>query len=216
MPIALLTGFEPFNGESINPSYEVIKSLPKEMKDIIIITEQLPTVFNKAAQKLEHLIAKHKPDIIICLGQAGGRFEITPERVAINLQDASMSDNEGAIPQDKKIQQYGENAYFTKLPIKAIVKELHRNQIPASISNTAGTYVCNDLMYSMLYYLEQMPEERNIKAGFVHIPYLPEQVVTKRGMPSMSFELIQKAIEIMIVTAGLYDDDIIYDNASIT
>jgi pyroglutamyl-peptidase len=202
----LITGFTPFGGEKINPSWEAIKRMKDNYGDIKVFKSEIPTVFNKAIYFLEEEIQRYNPDVVICTGQAGGRTAITPERVAINVNDARIPDNEGNTPIDKKIFEDGENAYFSSLPIKAIVKELRQKNIPATVSNSAGTFVCNNIMYGLLYYIDKNYE--NLKGGFVHIPYIHEQVVDKPNNPSMDLETIKKAFEIIIETIFRYDSDI--------
>ena len=199
----LITGFDAFNGEKINPSSLILEKISDEICDHKIEKQLLPTAFYKVADILERKIIEYRPDIIISLGQAGGRSEITVERVAINIADSSIADNRGMMPIDEKIREDGENAYFSTLPIKAIVESLRENQIPASISNTAGTFVCNYLMYTDLYLAEK---HKNISAGFIHVPYLPDQVLDKRGVSSMSLENMVDAVEIIIKTCIAYKD----------
>lgn len=192
----LVTGFSPFGGEDINPAYEAIKGLENTIQGALIIKKEISTVFGKYIEELEKTIEVENPDIVICVGQAGGRFDITVERVAINIDDAKIADNEGNQPMDRKIYEDGENAYFSSLPIKAIVKNIKDSGIPASISNTAGTYVCNHLMYGLLYLINN--KYTHVRGGFIHVPFLPEQVVSKGNTPSMSIENITKAIKIAI------------------
>lgn len=192
----LITGFEPFGGETINPAYEAVKTLEDKIMNTEIIKREIPTVFNKSIEVLESLIENEKPDIVICVGQAGGRYDISLERVAINIDDARIKDNEGNQPVDIKIFEDGENAYFTSLPIKRMVKKIREAGIPASISNTAGTFVCNHIMYGLLYLIDK--KYPNIRGGFIHVPYLPEQVISKRNMPSMSIENIRKGLRLAV------------------
>lgn len=200
----IVTGFDPFGGEAINPALETIKSLPKTIAGTEIIIVEVPTVFDKAARVLEEKMAEHEPDAVLCIGQAGGRADLTPERVAINQDDARIPDNEGQQPIDRTIRPDGPAAYFSTLPIKAMVEAIRSVGIPASVSNTAGTFVCNHLMYQALYLTEK--RFPNTKAGFLHIPYLPEQVVDKPGLPSMSLETIVKGIEAAISAMVAYAD----------
>ena len=147
----LITGFDKFGGESINPSSLCVNSLPNVIDNIEIKKITLPTVFKDSSRVLEENIDSFSPNIVICVGQAGGRSKITPERIAINIDDARIPDNIGNSPIDEVIRKDGENAYFSTLPIKAIVDELNKNNIPSAISNTAGTFVCNHIMYEALY-----------------------------------------------------------------
>lgn len=192
----LITGFDPFGGESVNPALEAVKKLPDTILGQEVIKIEIPTVFRKAVEKIEENIEKHNPDVVISVGQAGGRFGITPERVAINIDDARIQDNEGNQPIDIAIYEDGENAYFTNLPIKAMVKEMNDNGIPASVSNTAGTFVCNHVMYGILYLIDK--KYPNMRGGFIHVPYIPSQVTTKPNMPSMSADDITKGLELSI------------------
>lgn len=202
----LVTGFEPFGGEIINPSWEAVRKLKSEVEGCAIIKAQIPVVFGKCSEKLAAVIELEKPDLVLCVGQAGGRSEISIERVAINISDAAIPDNEGNHPVDEPICEDGENAYFSNLPIKAMVESLRRNNIPASVSNTAGTYVCNYLMYVLLDQInEKYPGTR---CGFIHVPYLPSQVTgKKRTLPSMSPETVVKALEVAIQTAAKTSTD---------
>lgn len=192
----LITGFDPFGGESINPALEAVKKLPDTIEGAEIIKLEIPTVFRKSLEKIEENIIKLNPDVVISIGQAGGRFGITPERVAINIDDARIPDNETNQPIDITIFEDGDTAYFTTLPIKAMVKEMQDNGIPSSVSNTAGTFVCNHVMYGVLYMAAK--KYPNIKAGFIHVPYIPSQVVTKQNQPSMSTEDITKGLTLCI------------------
>lgn len=200
----LITGFNKFGGESINPSSLCVNSLPDVIDNIEIKKVTLPTVFKDSSRVLEENIKSFSPNIIICVGQAGGRSKITPERIAINIDDARIPDNIGNSPIDEAIRKDGENAYFSTLPIKAIVDELNKNNIPSAISNTAGTFVCNHIMYEALYLTSK--KYLNIKAGFIHIPYIEEQVKGKPNMPFMKKEDIIQALEIIIKTSVNYFD----------
>ena len=200
----LITGFDKFGGESINPSSLCVNSLPDVIDNIEIKKITLPTVFKDSSRVLEENIDSFSPNIVICIGQAGGRSKITPERIAINIDDARIPDNIGNSPIDKTIRKDGENAYFSTLPIKAIVEELNKNNIPSAISNTAGTFVCNHIMYESLYLTST--KYPNIKAGFIHIPYIEEQVKDKPNMPFMKKEDIIIALELIIKTSVNYFD----------
>ncbi|AEX84508.1 pyroglutamyl-peptidase I [Marinitoga piezophila KA3] len=196
----LVTGFEPFDGEKINPSFEAVKRLSSSIYGGEIIRLEIPTVFYKSIETLRSKMCEEQPDIVICVGQAGGRARISIERVAINIDDAKIPDNEGQKPEDKPIFFDGENAYFSNLPIKKIKKELEGIGIPAEISNSAGTFVCNHLLYGLMYYIER--DFKKTLGGFIHVPYLPEQIIDKKGnLPSMSLENIVKALEQIIKTS---------------
>lgn len=202
----LITGFTPFGGEKINPAYEAVKGLADIINGAEIIKKEISTVFHKSIKELDTLIKSETPDIVICVGQAGGRFDITIERLAINIDDARIGDNEGNQPIDKKIYDDGENAYFSTLPIKAMVQTIRENGIPASISNSAGTFVCNHIMYGLLYSINN--KYPHIRGGFIHVPYSTGQVVSKTNTPSMNIEDITRALNAAIEAALEYKEDI--------
>ncbi|WP_315118881.1 pyroglutamyl-peptidase I [uncultured Clostridium sp.] len=202
----LITGFDPFGGEKINPSFEAVKKIDDKVSGAEIIKAEIPTVFKKSIEEVERLITNHKPDIVICVGQAGGRFDISVERVAINIDDARIEDNEGNQPVDKKVFEDGENAYFSNLPIKAMVSEMRSNNIPASLSNTAGTFVCNHTMYGLLYLINK--KYPNIKGGFIHVPYIAEQVITKQNTPFMDLDKIGEGLTFAIKAAVENKEDL--------
>ena len=192
----LITGFDPFGGEKINPAWEAVNALPNEVDGVEVIKVQIPTVFKKSAQKLFEAIESVKPDAVICVGQAGGRFDFNVERIAINVDDARIPDNEGKQPIDVKIFEDGENAYFATLPIKAMVEEAKKAGVPASVSNTAGTFVFNHIMYSLLYYINK--NMLNIRGGFIHVPYISQQVIGKKNTPYMELTTATKGLEASI------------------
>lgn len=189
----LVTGFDPFDGEMMNPSMEAVKRLPKIINGAKVETLELPTVFQVAAKQCRDAILDRQVDAVLCVGQAGGRDGITLERVAINLDDARIPDNMGQQPLDSIIQADGPAAYFSTLPIKAMVQAIQEVGIPASISNTAGTFVCNHIMYQTLYVAAH--EFPHLKAGFMHIPFMTEQVVDKPGQPAMDLAHMTKGLE---------------------
>jgi len=202
----LLTGFEPFGGERINPSWEAVKQLHGEViDDVTLVAEQIPTVFGKSVAVLETLVQQHNPDIVICIGQAGGRLHITPERVAINLDDARIPDNQGNQPIDEPIVDKGPVAYWSTIPIKRIVENMKESNIPASVSHTAGTFVCNHIFYGLMDYIARTSS--SIRGGFIHIPFIPEQTINKEA-PSLSLETIVNGVKIAAVTAAKYESDI--------
>jgi pyroglutamyl-peptidase len=187
--VALVTAFEPFGGEAINPSQEALARLdPALLGGVELRRVVLPVAFGKGAERLRAAVFEHRPGVIICLGQAGGRAEITPERVALNLDDARAPDNEGAQPVDAPVVPGGPAAYFSTLPIKAIVAALRAKGVPASVSLSAGSFVCNHVFYALMHLLStELPGARG---GFVHVPCLPEQVLDRPGTPSLSLELL--------------------------
>lgn len=188
----LVTGFDPFGSDKINPAIEAVKKLPDTIKGAKIIKLEIPTVFNKSAQVVHQAIVKEQPDYVLSVGQAGGRSALTPERVAININDGRIPDNDGYQPLDEPIQPDGDTAYFTQLPIKAMAKAIRAAGLPAIVSNTAGTYVCNHIFYQVQYM--RTKEFPKLKAGFIHIPFLPEQVITRPNQPSMALADIVKGL----------------------
>lgn len=190
----LITGFDPFGGENVNPAYEAVKLLPDTIAGAEIIKLEVPTQFHRAGAVLEDAMQRHKPDAVICVGQAGGRAAITPEKVAINLMDGRIPDNAGYQPVDAPIREDGETAYFTSLPVKAMVQRMRDAGIPAAVSYTAGTYVCNYLLYTLLYLIDK--KYPNVRGGFIHVPYAMEQVINKPlGTPSMDLRQIARGLE---------------------
>jgi len=202
----LVTGFDPFGGEPINPAIESVKRLPDNIAGAEIIKLEIPTVRKKSLEKIEKAINEHNPDVILSIGQAGGRFDISIERIGINLDDFRIPDNEGNQIIDEPIFPDGENSYFVKLPVKAMVQNVQKNNIPASISYTAGTFVCNHVLYGVLYLIEK--KYKGKKSGFIHIPFLPQQVVDKRNTPSMELNTIVKGLTAAIEAIVKNNEDI--------
>ena len=200
----LVTGFDPFGGEKVNPALEAVKSLPSVIHGAEIRWVEIPTVFYKSAEVLETELVRYQPDVVLCIGQAGGRAGLTPERVAINQDDARIPDNQGNQPIDTPIRLDGEAAYFSTLPIKAMVQAIKEVGLPATVSNTAGTFVCNHLMYQALYLADK--KFPNLRAGFMHIPYMTEQVVNKPNTASMCLRDIVRGIEAAIGAIVDYKD----------
>jgi len=196
MKKVLVTAFDPFGGEVVNPALEAVMSLPDKIDGITIIKLELPTVYNKSANILKEAMDKERPDAVISVGQAGGRAGITLERVAINIDDGRMSDNDGIVRTDVAIVDEGPAAYFSTLPVKAIVQDLRQAGIPVSMSDTAGTFVCNHVMYMALHHAAV--NRLMLKAGFAHIPYSPKQVIDKPNMPSMPTELVVEGLKVII------------------
>ena len=202
----LVTGFDPFGGEPINPAIESVKRLPDNIAGAEIIKLEIPTVRKKSLEKIEKAINEHNPDVILSIGQAGGRFDISIERVGINLDDFRIPDNEGNQIIDEPIFPDGENSYFVKLPVKAMVQNVQKNNIPASVSYTAGTFVCNHVLYGVLYLIEK--KYKGKKSGFIHIPFLPQQVIDKRNMPSIELNTIVKGLTAAIEAIVKNNEDI--------
>ncbi|GIN84254.1 pyrrolidone-carboxylate peptidase [Heyndrickxia sporothermodurans] len=209
MKKVLVTGFDPFGGEKVNPALEAIKLLKgKRTENYSIEICEIPTVFKRSIETLSNAIQSSHPDIVICIGQAGGRSSITVERVAINVDDARIPDNEGNQPIDIPVIAGGPVAYWSTLPIKAMVKNMQEKGIPASISQTAGTFVCNHIFYGLMNRIEQN-KSSSIKGGFIHIPFLPEQTVHRPASPSMSLDMIVSGLEIAIDAAVNFEEDIV-------
>ena len=185
----LVTGFDPFDGDSVNPALELIKQLPEEIDGCEIITLEVPTVFHKSIQVIKQAIDTHHPDAVLSVGQAGGRVDMTVERIGINCDDARIPDNEGNSPVDEKVFEDGDDAYLLTLPVKAMLKAIQDAGVPASVSNTAGTFVCNHVAYGVAYLAKKYYPD--MKTGFMHIPFLPYQAAEKRGMPSMALESLK-------------------------
>lgn len=203
---ALVTGFEPFDRDTINPSGEAVKLLKKRIGGVVVHTAELPCSFAHSAGLLRAEIDKVKPDIVLCTGLAGGRAELCLERVAINVQDARIRDNDGKQPIDKPVVKGGPAAHFTTLPIKACVAAMRKAGLPAVVSNTAGTFVCNHIFYALMDIAAAHPAP--IKAGFLHVPYAPQQAARLGAVPSMAIEDIARGIEIIVATSAERSDDI--------
>ena len=198
MKKVLLTGFEPFGGEAINPSAEIARQLHGTViAGHEVVGALLPCVFGAAITELKKQIKATRPVLVMCVGQAGGRAEITPERVAINVDDARIADNAGRQPVDRAIVRRGPAAYWSTLPIKAIVAELRRAKIPAAVSQTAGTFVCNHVFYGLMHALRG---QGRVRGGFIHVPFLPEQARAQRSRggsgrpPSLSLEVMTRGV----------------------
>jgi pyroglutamyl-peptidase len=200
MKQVLVTGFEPFGGEPINPALEAVKKLNKRViAGHEIVTRELPVVRQASIDALAKFIREVDPVLVVAIGQAGGRLEITPERVAINVDDYRIADNAGNKPVDESVAAKGPIAYWSTLPIKAMVAAVKEKGIPASVSNTAGTFVCNHLFYGLMHLLAMEGNKR--RGGFIHIPYLPEQAARLGNQPSMGLDSIVRGLEIAIETA---------------
>lgn len=203
----LLTAFEPFGGESINPAQEAVKMVKDRVlgAEIVKLTT-VPVVFGRAVDAVLDAMKKEKPDVTLCIGQAGGRFGLTPERVAINMDDARIPDNDGNQPLDAPVFEDGAPAYFSNLPVKAMVKNIQAAGLPASLSNSAGTFVCNHLMYGVLYHIaKSFP---GMRGGFMHVPFLHSQVLSRANTPSLSNEDIVRGIEAALEAIVSNADDI--------
>ena len=194
----LLTGFEPFNGASVNPAWEAVRALKGwSGDDFLIEVLQLPCVFGFANRVLAGAIDEIKPDVVIAVGQAGGRADLTVERVAINVDDAPIFDNDRQQPVDAPIAADGPAAYFSTLPIKAIVAAMRERGLRASVSQTAGTFVCNHVFYGLMHRIAGT----TMRGGFIHVPYLPEQAAAFAGAPGMALEEIVEGLRAAVEVA---------------
>src|SRR6266571_324604 len=203
---ALVTGFEPFGGEPINPALEALGRLPPRLGALAIATRMLPAVFGDALDTLEDALGAIIPDIVLCVGLAGGRAALSLERVAINIDDARIADNAGEQPIDRPVVAGGPAAYFATLPIKATVAALREAGLPAIVSNSAGTFVCNHVFYGVMHLAAI--QRLDLRGGFLHVPYLPSQAARQDGAPSMAIEDIVRGIEIVLTVAASRRDDI--------
>lgn len=190
----LITGFEAFGGETVNPSWQAVEMLPEVVGEFILSKLCLPVVFGDAARKVISEAERIKPDCILCIGQAGGREAITPEMIGINLRYASIEDNAGNRPIDEKISQNGNDAYFATVPVRKISEAINEAGIRSQVSYSAGAYVCNDTLYTLLEYFDGS----DVPVGFIHIPYSNEQVKDRPTLPSMPIEIICEALKIAI------------------
>ena len=200
----LVTGFDAFCGETVNPSWQVCEALPREVAGLRVHTCRVPCEFDRAIDVATQAIELHKPAIVICLGQAGGRAHLSVERVAINIDDARVEDNARKRPIDEPIERDGPPAYFATLPIKAMVEGMRAAGVPAEVSNSAGTYVCNHLLYGVLHFLRG---REGVRAGFIHVPYSEEQVLDKPAIPAMAVATMVKGVEAAIVAAHRHAAD---------
>lgn len=210
----LLTGFEPFGGEKMNPSWQAVMALPdkrmvrlpslgegaEESETVFLYKREIPVVYRKAPDAVRAAIREVKPTIVICVGQAGGRKGITPERLGVNLRDAAAPDNEGTICTDEVIDREGPAAYWTKLPVKRMVQAMKDNGLSASVSYSAGTYVCNDVLYSLLNDLSR-PERQALWGGFIHVPFALEQGKHPEEVFCMKTQDMTKGLEICVEEA---------------
>jgi pyroglutamyl-peptidase len=190
MTKVLLTGFEPFGKATSNPSGEIVKQISGDN----IVTAILPVAYAQSGERLLALIAEHNPDVVICLGQAEGRTQITPEKIAINLDDARLADNEGVMRNDMKILEDGPDAYFSTLPIKEIVEAIKIAAVPAAVSLSAGAFLCNHIFYVA----QDRLKGTKVRSGFVHVPLMDEQAGEFPGLPTMPLDQMVKAVRAML------------------
>ncbi len=194
----LVTGFAPFGGETLNPSWQVAKQLHgwQPIAEVEVAAAELACAFLESAEQLSQLIAKLQPCLVLAIGQAGGRTQICLEHVAINLIEARIPDNSGQQPSGKPVVEGGPDAYFCQLPLKSMLKALHKHEIPAAISYTAGTFVCNSTFYQLCHLRQSM----ELPAGFIHIPYAPSQTIYN-GVASLSLDIVVAAVKLCIEVA---------------
>jgi pyroglutamyl-peptidase len=204
----LLTGFEPFEQEAINPSWEAVRALDGwRLEGAVVHARRISCVFGTALRELDAAIDELQPQLVLAIGQAGGRAELTPERVAINVDDGRICDNAGCQPIDVPVVAGAPAAYFSTLPIKAMVRDLRAAGFPAAVSNTAGTFVCNHLFFGLMHRIATRPGA-GLRGGFIHIPYLPEQVAQRPGSPSMALDTVIGGLRIAIGTALAVREDL--------
>jgi pyroglutamyl-peptidase len=197
-PSILLTGFDPFGGERLNPSWMVARALDgQRLEGTVVRALQLPTVFGESLRVLRAALAREQPVLALSLGQAGGRAALSLERVAVNIDDARIPDNAGAQPVDLPVVANAPAAYFSTLPVKAIVAAWRRAGLPGEVSQTAGTFVCNHVFYGLQHALAGGP----VRSGFVHMPFLPEQVASRPAVPSLPLEAMVQGVRLALVTA---------------
>ncbi len=183
----LITGFDPFCGGEINPSWEAVKRLPETAGDYTLYKYEIPTVFGEAARRVLEAAKAVRPDVILCVGQAGGRDAVTPERIAVNIRDSrGKRDNAGNRFFGERITEDGAAAYFSTVPVEAMAEAVRNAEIPGAVSNTAGTFVCNDTLYTLLHHYQ----DTEVRVGFIHVPWLPEQ-----GTPNLALDAVVKALE---------------------
>lgn len=196
-PRVLLTGFDAFGGATLNPSWLAVQALHgRQVCGHTVVAARLPTVFGEALRGLRALLAQHRPALVVCVGQAGGRGALSLERIAINVDDAPIADNAGARPIDAPVVHGAPVAYFSSLPIKAMLAALQREGLNAEVSQTAGTFVCNHVFYGLMHTLATRPALRHTLGGFVHVPWLPGQ-----GTPSMPLEDVVRGLRVALRAA---------------
>lgn len=201
----LVTAFDPFGEEKTNPALEAVKLLPDTIGKHTITKLEIPTVFNESVEVIKRQLKIESYDAVLSIGQAGGRFELTPERVGINVDDARIADNKGNQPIDEVIQQDGASAYFSNMPVKRITQAIKDAGVPASLSNSAGTFVCNHVLYQFGYlHATAFP---HIQFGFIHVPFIPEQVTNKPNTPSMALNTIVTGLEAAIAALSENNED---------
>lgn len=208
-PRVLVAGFEPFENDPVNPAWEIARTLDGwACEGAVVQAVQLPCVFGRAIDTLDAALAGPPPQLVLCLGAAGGRTEISMERAALNIDDARIPDNVGQQPIDLPVVKDGPAAYFATLPIKAMVRDMRAAGLPAAVSNSAGTFVCNHIFYALMHRLATRPALAHARGGFVHVPYLPEQTTAKPGVASMALATQVDAMRVAIRTALTVRNDV--------
>ena len=203
-PAILLTGFDPFGGGAHNPSWLIAQALHgQRIAGHQVVAAQLPTVFGQSLQRLQSLLQEHQPSITLCLGLAGGRAALSIERIGININDARIPDNCGAQPIDTPVQVGGPAAYFASLPIKTMLRAVQRAGVPCEVSQTAGTFVCNHVLYGLMHLLAQGAAPQGARGGFVHVPWLSGQ-----GEPHLPLRNMVRGIHAALWAAVLAPQDI--------
>ena len=185
----LITGFDPFGGAQVNPSWLAVQGLPDVVGEYALYKLEIPTIFAEATRLVLEKAAQIQPDVIICVGQAGGRGAVTPERIGVNIRDARICDNAGNQPHGEFVNENGPAAYFATVPVMAMAAAMEREGIPATVSNSAGAFVCNDTLYGLLHHYAGT----SVRCGFIHVPYIPEQ-----GEPNMPLAQITAALKAAI------------------
>jgi len=186
----LITGFDPFGGEQINPAWEAVRLLPERIGNFQVFKLQIPTVFGLAAERILEAANQLQPDVILAIGQAGGRSMVTPERIGINVRSARICDNQGNCPSEEPIVPGGPDGLFSTVPAANMAEAIRQGGLPGGVSNSAGTFVCNDVLYTVLAHYAGTP----VQVGFIHVPFLPEQ-----GQPSMALTDTVRALELAIL-----------------
>jgi pyroglutamyl-peptidase len=186
----LITGFDPFGGATVNPAWQAVKQLPEQIGEYMLCKLEIPTVFGLAAETVLRQAETFHPDVILCVGQAGGRAAVTPERIAVNIRDAKIADNAGNRPGGERIAGDGPAAYFSTVPVKEMAAAIENAGIPGMVSNSAGAFVCNDTLYCLLHHYSGT----ETRVGFIHVPYLPEQ-----GAPNLPLEQTVQALQAAIL-----------------
>ncbi|MEU8349975.1 pyroglutamyl-peptidase I [Streptomyces sp. NPDC048845] len=207
MTRVLVTGFEPFDAEAVNPSWQAVELLAAHPPaGLTVTTARLSCVFGAAVDELRTAVAREEPALVLCTGQAGGRPDLTVERVAVNVDDARIPDNAGRQPIDEPVVPGGPDAYFARLPVKACVAAAREAGVPASVSQTAGTFVCNNVFYGLMHLIAT--ERPALRGGFVHVPYTPEQV-TGRSLPALPAGTVADGLRAVLTAAVTHTTDIV-------